>query len=597
MCLNSCLLVYQMMVKILRQVPWGRAMLFLLLVWLIFIVISIGFLRPDHQNQQQNQRISQALRDLQSLRHQREEINKLLTEYNSGLSLKQDEKDALLKSIQDKVADSSHIIANTNEPAENNGGGKPSLAYERVRRRLYMDAEEMWFFVSGQVKQLQKKAQITAPHLMPLLNKILEEGVEHKRSMVKDVDRLSEVDGYADWRLKEAVELSDLVQRRLIHLQNPENCEKSKKLLCNLNKGCGYGCQLHHAVYCLLVAYGTQRTLILRSKGWRYNRAGWEQVFRPVSDTCTDFTGHVHNWPGHADSEVVLLGIVDSVSPRPPYLPLAVPKDLAERISRLHGDPAVWWVGQFLKYLLRPQPNTVNMLKDAASKFNFQRPIVGVHIRRTDKVGTEAAFHPVDEYMEHVEEYYKQLELSKPVTTKRIYLASDDYKVFAETKKKYPEYEILGDPQIAKTAAVSTRYSDGALNGLIQDLYFLSQSDYLVCTFSSQVCRVAYEIMQSLHPDASTRFRSLDDIYYYGGQGIHRKVAVMSHRPKSPDEMDLAAGDIVGVAGNHWDGYSKGRNLRTNQVALYPSFKVDDIVEAVDFPTYTQVPLTAKPAT
>lgn len=48
----------------------------------------------------------------------------------------------------------------------------------------------------------------------------------------------------------------------------------------------------------------------------------------------------------------------------------------------------------------------------------------------------------------------------------------------------------------------------------------------------------------------------------------------MSHKPKSPDEMELAVGDIVGVAGNHWDGYSKGRNLRTNQVALYPSFKV-----------------------
>ena len=59
-----------------------------------------------------------------------------------------------------------------------------------------------------------------------------------------------------------------------------------------------------------------------------------------------------------------------------------------------------------------------------------------VHIRRTDKVGTEAAFHPVDEYMQHVEEYYKQQQLAKSLTTKRIYLASDDYKVFAEIKKK-----------------------------------------------------------------------------------------------------------------------------------------------------------------
>lgn len=30
---------------------------------------------------------------------------------------------------------------------------------------------------------------------------------------------------------------------------------------------------------------------------------------------------------------------------------------------------------------------------------------------------------------------------------------------------------------------------------------------------------------------------------------------------------------------------------------LFFTNQVDDVVEAVDFPTYTQVPLTAKPAT
>lgn len=583
-----------MIMKVMRQISWGRAMIIILLVWFVFLLISFGFARHE-PDQQTTHRISQALRDLQSLHHQREEISKLISEYNSGLSLKQDEKDALLKSIQDKVGNPGSSVLSNHRESENEeyagDKGTPSLPYERLRRRLYSNAEEMWYFISSQIKQLQKKAQTTAPHLLPQLKKILEEGVDHKRAMIRDVNKLVDVDGFGDWRLKEAAELSDLVQRRISHLQNPKKCDKAKKLLCNLNKGCGYGCQLHHAVYCLLVAYGTQRTLILRSKGWRYNRAGWEQVFRPVSETCTDFSGHVHNWPGTAESDVILLGIVDSVSPRPPYLPLAVPKDLADRISRLHGDPAVWWVGQFLKYLLRPQPSTVNMLKDSATKYKFDRPIVGVHIRRTDKVGTEAAFHPVDEYMLHVEEFYKQLELSKPLTAKRIYLASDDFRVFSEIKKKYPDYQVLGDPLIAKTAAVSTRYSDNSLNGIIKDIYFLSQSDYLVCTFSSQVCRVAYEIMQSLHPDAAVRFKSLDDIYYYGGQGMHRRMAVMSHQPKSPEEMELAVGDVVGVAGNHWDGYSKGRNLRTNQVALYPSFKVDDVIEAVDFPPYNEVPL------
>ncbi|KAL6486688.1 hypothetical protein MHYP_G00060800 [Metynnis hypsauchen] len=72
---------------------------------------------------------------------------------------------------------------------------------------------------------------------------------------------------------------------------NPPDCSKAQKLVCNINKGCGYGCQLHHVVYCFMIAYGTQRTLILESHNWRYANNGWETVFRPVSDTCTDRTG------------------------------------------------------------------------------------------------------------------------------------------------------------------------------------------------------------------------------------------------------------------------------------------------------------------
>jgi len=59
-----------------------------------------------------------------------------------------------------------------------------------------------------------------------------------------------------------------------------------------------------------------------------------------------------------------------------------------------------------------------------------------VHIRRTDKVGTEAAFHPLDEYMSHVEEYFKQLEMTQPVDVRRVYLASDDPTVLKDAKEK-----------------------------------------------------------------------------------------------------------------------------------------------------------------
>ena len=52
---------------------------------------------------------------------------------------------------------------------------------------------------------------------------------------------------------------------------------------------------------------------------------------------------------------------------------------------------------------------------------------------------------------------------------------------------RYPLYEFIGDVSFSKTASVSSRYSDESLRAIILDIHFLSLSDYLVCTFSSQV--------------------------------------------------------------------------------------------------------------
>jgi glycoprotein 6-alpha-L-fucosyltransferase len=94
--------------------------------------------------------------------------------------------------------------------------------------------------------------------------------------------------------------------------------------------------------------------------------------------------------------------------------------------------------------------------------------------------------------------------------------------------------------------------------------------------------------MQTLHPDASNRFKSLDDIYYFGGQNGHSQFAIYPHEPRGTDEIQLVPGDHVGIAGNHWDGYSKGNNRRTGRTGLYPSYKVIEDVEIVEFPTYPE---------
>ncbi len=60
-----------------------------------------------------------------------------------------------------------------------------------------------------------------------------------------------------------------------------------------------------------------------------------------------------------------------------------------------------------------------------------------VHVRRTDKVGTEAAFHPIEEYMVHVEDHYKSLAQRMHVDKKRVYLATDDPSLLQEAKSKW----------------------------------------------------------------------------------------------------------------------------------------------------------------
>lgn len=103
-------------------------------------------------------------------------------------------------------------------------------------------------------------------------------------------------------------------------LQNPKDCDLAKKLVCQLNKGCGFGCQIHHVVYCFIVALATDRTLILDAHNWRYvdskNRksksSGWNLVFEPMSRTCLNEAGADRSsWKGGKETaQVITLSIL-----------------------------------------------------------------------------------------------------------------------------------------------------------------------------------------------------------------------------------------------------------------------------------------------
>ena len=309
----------------------GKILLLLVLAWLLVLVFVGGPLIRGSDGQE-------------------EVLAKRLVESQGEVAALRRERDALARNLRTmgKGEQAEEAIREASSPAQ------PSSAYEEARRKAARDTRELWNFARVRLEDIGKENS----KLEKKLNEMISELETREQAVLVDLEQLRASDGFEEWREKEAKDLSALVQARLHFLQNPADCSSARKLVCNLNKGCGYGCQIHHAIYCFLVAYGTERTLILKSKGWRYNKKGFENVFLPLSETCTEAEGGSRSsWPGKEETQIVELPIVDSVNPRPPFLPQAVPADLVERISRLHGDPIVWWVSQFLLYMLRPQPH------------------------------------------------------------------------------------------------------------------------------------------------------------------------------------------------------------------------------------------------
>ncbi len=61
-----------------------------------------------------------------------------------------------------------------------------------------------------------------------------------------------------------------------------------------------------------------------------------------------------------------------------------------------------------------------------------------VQVRRTDKLRRDTVFHPIEQYMQYVEEWYQQqYKRGMEVTQKRVYLATDSPSVVKEATRKY----------------------------------------------------------------------------------------------------------------------------------------------------------------
>ena len=103
---------------------------------------------------------------------------------------------------------------------------------------------------------------------------------------------------------------------------------------------------------------------------------------------------------GTENVQVVELPIVDSLHPRPPFMPQAIPADLAPRLMRLHGHPFVWWISQFVSYLFRLQPRLVTDIEQMKGKLGFLHPIVGSVSLSVSFIPSRGTGHHPDPFQE-----------------------------------------------------------------------------------------------------------------------------------------------------------------------------------------------------
>ncbi|KAK4887850.1 hypothetical protein RN001_004121, partial [Aquatica leii] len=514
--------------------------------------------------------------------HQQSKVDKL--------KLLKETREELFELQKRHVRLQKQAVTNVKELADNiHKYVEPTFEYESLRRKVTQDIQELWYFLNSQMTELKNISGVDKNSL-PIVNKVQSMGFEFKRALINNMETLTEVDGSNAWRNKESADLSEIVQKRLHRLQNPADCEKAKKLVCTISYYCGFGCQIHHLIHSMILAYGLERTLILESTGWQYHESGWDELFMPLSNTCTTTNNETTvDWPGSTNDKIIRLLPHTEISPRSEYLPLAVPEDLANRLKTIHGNPVVWWVGQILKYIWKPQPATTTYINNQMEKLNIKHPYVGVHVRRTDKLISEAKYIPIEKYMDVVDDYYNSIEIKINLTKRTVYIATDDYDVIKEATAKYSHYEIIFNENIPKVARIDVAHMYDDIFTVLSDIHILVHSDLLVCTFSSHMCRLMYELIQNNYVDGSAKTVSLDSVYWYNQQENNKRKVILRHTAQNDTEIDLIPGDIVNITEHSLNGYSFGTNLRTQKVGWYPSFKVEVEVEIVKFPTYSNI--------
>lgn len=332
------------------------------------------------------------------------------------------------------------------------------------------------------------------------------------------------------------------------------------------------GSTLHHWIYCFIYAYYHKRTLLINLNGWLYLRNviskdglnRYEDLFQSISK-CP-LTSHdmkiAKPWKEHFRGltsdrlpQVILLASVGILSQLHKSIPkiayYAMPSQLLYKVVRYKFEPMAWWMGILAQYIIRPNQKLQKFIDLSRANLNFKSPIVGLHIRRTDK-SKESNLFNIDKYMVQIDSFYNNQSKKGNHLKRRVFVTTDEPWQIHRLKKTYKSYEFI-HPPIHHLAArtYSSRYSATYLKYFIRDVIFLAESDYLVATMTSNVGRLAYELHEVIYSQSKNRhFTSLDRNYFIFGQtpryrGPSIMQAVKDCRGQGKQGIDVITGDYL----------------------------------------------------
>ena len=331
---------------------------------------------------------------------------------------------------------------------------------------------------------------------------------------------------------EEAEEMRNEILSRVKELQRPEVCESAEYLVCQFKDACGIGCTTNNVIECLSHGQMEQKTVVLNTDcdGLRW----WHDLFLPISK-CQDYYDQ-NKQKIDSDPSTIQFAQRDENS-------WQLHRDWVPEYTKSFCNtenmqyPVGWFLGILNVYLYRGFQLPVEQYI-WAKRERFMNEIkgigyIGCHIRRTDKViNGEMVRFELREYVNEIDHFgiMKRDENGKRGRNYHghydedygidVYLATDTMEVVDELRSnpywKHGYNWILNE----NGTEIAGKWTDERLKNFngqmdaIFDIIMLTEADYFVGTFSSNLGRLVFQLFAYKYVDPAEFTVSLDEKYF-----------------------------------------------------------------------------------